>query len=196
MSIRPVTILGEPVLHRPTRRVTEFDDGLRSLVQDMYETMDAAHGVGLAATQVGVGLRLFTYAFDHQDEAPKRGVVVNPLLTLGKISQDSPSVEEESEGCLSVPGYSFPLKRAEWVKVSGQDVDGNPVEFEANGWFARVMQHEIQHLDGKLYVDLLNKKWAARAKKAVKREGWGRPGLTWMPGVDADPFGHDADPGE
>lgn len=190
MSILPVVITGDPVLHRPTRPVTDFGPELQELIANMYQTMDAAHGVGLAATQVGQDLRLFTYEYDHDDDAPRRGVVVNPRLTLGKVSQEEPDRDEESEGCLSVPGYSFPLKRADWVKVTGQDAHGAPLEFEAHGWFARVMQHETQHLDGQLYTDHLNRKWAAKAKKAIKREGWGVPGLTWMPGVDEDPFGH------
>ena len=190
MTIRPVTITGEPVLHRPTRPVTVIDDDLLALIEDMYQTMDAAHGVGLAAPQIGVDLRLFTYDFDNGDDAANRGVIINPRLVLGRISQADPDPEEEAEGCLSVPGLSYPLKRAEWVRVTGQDETGAALDFEATGWFARVMQHETQHLDGQLYVDHLNRKWAAKAKKAIRREGWGVPGLAWMPGEDEDPFGH------
>lgn len=189
MAIRPIVITGTPVLHRPAARVARFDDDLRQLVADMHETMDAAHGVGLAAPQVGVGLRLFTYIFENEDGVPPRGVIVNPVLTLGKISEVAPDVDEEAEGCLSVPGHTWPLKRAEWVRVSGQDENGEPLSFEANGWFARVMQHETDHLDGKLYVDRLNTKWGKRAKKAIKTEQWGQD-ATWLPGVDEDPFGH------
>lgn len=152
--------------------------------------MDEAHGVGLAAPQIGVGLRIFTYGFDNDDGVPARGVIVNPALTAGKISEVAPDPDEESEGCLSVPGYSWPLKRADWIRVAGQDENGDPLAFEANGWFARVMQHEYDHLDGKLYVDRLNDKWSRKARKAVKAEGWGRGGHTWTPGVDEDPFGH------
>ncbi|MFD1211660.1 peptide deformylase [Arthrobacter sp. GCM10027362] len=190
MSIRPVTITGEPVLHRRAAEVESFDDALRTLVEDMYETMDAAHGVGLAAPQVGVGLRLYTYHFANEDGAPERGVVINPALTLSKVSGAEPDPDEETEGCLSVPGLSYPLKRAEWVRVRGFDVDGKPLDFEATGWFARVMQHEYDHLDGKLYVDRLNDRWGKRARKQIKKEGWGVPGLTWLPGTDPDPFGH------
>ena len=189
MTIRPVTITGEPVLHRPTRPVAVIDEEIRTLIADMFDTMDAAHGVGLAATQVGIDLRLFTYDFPN-DDAPDRGVIINPRLVLGRISQEAPDPDAESEGCLSVPGLSYPLKRAQWVRVIGQDEQGAPVDFEAHGWFARVMQHEIQHLDGQLYVDHLNRTWATKARKAIRREGWGVPGLTWMPGVDEDPFGH------
>ncbi|NKX49825.1 peptide deformylase, partial [Arthrobacter deserti] len=94
----------EPVLHRRAAEVEAFDDALRTLVEDMYETMDAAHGVGLAAPQIGVGLRLFTYHFANEDGVPGRGVVVNPVLTLSKISGAEPDPDEETEGCLSVPG--------------------------------------------------------------------------------------------
>ena len=190
MAVHPVVITGNPVLHRPAAKVVTFDEQLRALVADMHETMEAAHGVGLAAPQIGVGLRVFTYAFDNDDDVPPRGTLVNPVLTLGKVSQDAPDPDDETEGCLSVPGYSWPLKRADWVRVAGFDVDGRPVDFEATDWFARVMQHEYDHLDGKLYLDRLNDKWGRKARRAVKAEGWGRDGHAWTPGVDEDPFGH------
>ena len=173
MTVRPIVISGNPVLHRPAARVTTFDDALRELVADMHETMDASHGVGLAAPQIGVGLRIFTY----------------PVLSTGRISETAPDPDDEAEGCLSVPGQSWPLKRADWVRIAGQDENGDPVAFEANGWFARVMQHEYDHLDGKLYVDRLNRKWSKKARKAISAEQWGTDS-TWLPGVDEDPFGH------
>ncbi|WP_323958587.1 peptide deformylase [Arthrobacter sp. JZ12] len=189
MAVHPITIAGEPVLHRRAAEVETFDDALRTLIDDMYQTMDEAHGVGLAAPQIGVGLRIFVYGFDNDDDVPPRGVLVNPTLVTSKISGAEPD-EDEAEGCLSFPGESYPLKRADWVKVNGYDGDGNPVEFEATGWFARVMQHEFDHLNGTLYVDKLIPRHARKAKKAVKTNGWGTPGHTWMPGVDPDPFGH------
>lgn len=190
MTIRPVTILGEPVLHRRAEEVKDFDEALQELVTDMFDTMAAANGVGLAAPQIGVGLRLFTYQMDNDDDVPSRGVVINPSLTVGKISGNAPDPDEEVEGCLSVPGIDFPLKRALWVRVRGFDVAGNPLDFEATDWFARCMQHEFDHLDGKLYVDRLNARFNKKARRAAKSNGWGVPGLTWMPGVDPDPFGH------
>jgi peptide deformylase len=190
MAVHPVTIVGEPVLHRRAAPVENFDDGLRALIADMFETMDEANGVGLAAPQIGVGLRVFVYGMANDDGVPPRGVLVNPVLVTSKISGADPDPEEESEGCLSVPGEAYPLKRAEWVKVTGFNGDGEPVEFEATDWFARCMQHEYDHLDGKLYVDRLNARQGRKAKKALKAHGWGVPGLSWMPGVDPDPFGH------
>jgi peptide deformylase len=190
MSVRPIVVYGEANLHRRAAEVTEFDDALRELVQDMYETMDAANGVGLAAPQIDVPLRIFTYEYPNDDGVAPRGVVVNPRLTLSKVSGAQPDPDDEVEGCLSAPGLSFPLKRAEYARVQGFDADGNALDFEATGWFARVLQHEYDHLDGYLYVDRLNERWAKRWKKAKKSLGWGVPGNTWMPGVDPDPFGH------
>ncbi|MFB0833063.1 peptide deformylase [Arthrobacter halodurans] len=190
MTVRPIVIYGEESLHRRAAEVTSFDDELRGLVDDMFETMDEANGVGLAAPQIGVSLRIFTYNFVNDDGAPSRGVVVNPRLTLSKVSGAQPDPEDEVEGCLSAPGLSFPLKRAEYARVQGFDADGNAVDFEATDWFARVMQHEYDHLDGQLYVDRLNDKWSRRWKKAKRQLEWGGPGLSWMPGVDPDPFGH------
>ncbi|WP_271394294.1 peptide deformylase [Neomicrococcus lactis] len=190
MSIRPVTIYGEPVLHTRAQEVTQFDDELRALIADMFETMDAAHGVGLAAPQIGVGLRIFTYEYENEDGVAPRGVVVNPVLTLSKVSGASPDPDEEEEGCLSVPGLGFPLKRAEYSRVQGFDGNGNPVDFEATGWFARIMQHEFDHLNSTLYVDRLVSPWNRRWAKAKRNLGWGVPNKTWMPGVDPDPFGH------
>lgn len=190
MTVHPVVITGEPVLHRRAAEVVNFDDELRTLIADMVETNDAANGVGLAAPQIGVGLRIFVYRYANDDGAPEQGVLVNPTLLLSKVPGSAPDPDEEVEGCLSVPGLHFPLKRADYAKVSGFDGYGQPVSFEATGWFARVMQHEYDHLDGKLYVDKLNDRYTRKAKKAVKASGWGAPGASWMPGVDPDPFGH------
>jgi peptide deformylase len=193
MTVRPIVITGEPVLHRRADPVTAFDEQLRTLVADMFDTMDAAHGVGLAAPQVGVGLRVFTWQMDNDDGVPARGVMVNPYVASAKPSSEPPDPHDEAEGCLSVPGESFPLKRGERASVSGFDVDGAEVAFEATGWFARCMQHEYDHLNGFLYVDRLSERWARKARKAVKKAGWGVPGASWLPGVDPDPFGHDVD---
>ena len=193
MSVRPIVITGEPVLHRPAVLVEAFDDGLRQLVADMFDTMDVAHRVGLAAPQIAVPLRLFVYEMANDDDVPGRGVIINPMLSLSRISTDRPDPDTESEGCLSVPGESYPLKRADQVSVVGFDADGEELSFRATGWFARVMQHEFDHLNGLLYVDRLDDKQTRRARKAIRANGWGKAGNTWMPGVDRDPFGHDDD---
>ena len=191
MSIRPVVITGDPVLHQRAAAVPVIDDQIRALVADMFETMDASHGVGLAAPQIGVGLRIFTWQMTNQDGIPPRGVVINPYVTSTRPPDGDPDPHEEAEGCLSVPGESFPLRRGERATLHGTGLDGEELAYEATGWFARMFQHEYDHLNGFLYVDRLSGRWARKARKAVKAHGWGVPGLTWMPGVDLDPFGHD-----
>ncbi|OWY82949.1 MULTISPECIES: peptide deformylase [Rhodococcus] len=195
MAILPIVIVGDPVLHNPTRPVTESPAELAQLIADMFETMDAANGVGLAANQVGVDKRLFVYDCPDRDESGKvarrRGVVVNPILETSEIPETMPDPEDDLEGCLSVPGENFPTGRADWAKVTGTDENGEPVEIEGHGFFARMLQHEVGHLDGFLYVDVLIGRNARAAKKTIKRAGWGVPGLTWLPGSVEDPFGHD-----
>jgi peptide deformylase len=197
MAVRPIVILGDPVLHTPTTPVLVGPDGslpndLGELITDMYETMDAAHGVGLAANQIGVGLRLFVYdCADERGQAGyRRGVVVNPVLETSEVPETMPDPELDDEGCLSAPGESFPCGRAQWARVTGLDADGNPVSLEGTGLFARMLQHETGHLDGFLYVDTLIGRHARSAKRAVKSNGWGVPGLSWLPGSEPDPFGH------
>lgn len=183
MAILPITICGEPVLHRPSAPITEFDADLRALVDDMYETCEAAPGVGLAGPQVGVGKRLFVWMYEDQDEAPARGVAINPELWIAPLEPGLPG-EGEEEGCLSFPGERFVLRRSERALLRAHDIDGKPFEFVATGWFARIMQHEFDHLNGLLYVDRLVHPENRGAQKAERKNGWGRPGLTWLPGVD------------
>lgn len=190
MAIRPVTIAGQKVLRRRAQPVEAFDDALRELVDDMFDTMDAAHGVGLAAPQIGVGLRVFTWQMPNHDNVPERGVIVNPVVVADKAPVRKPDEDDELEGCLSVPGHHYPLVRPEHAHVRGFTPDGDELRFETTGWFARCMQHEYDHLNGMLYVDRLDKSWANKARRAMKESGFGVPGLTWMPGVDPDPFGH------
>ncbi len=197
MAVRPIVILGDPVLHTPTTPVPVGTDGslppeVADLITDMYQTMDAANGVGLAANQIGVGLRVFVYdcAEDRGKPTRRRGVVINPVLETSTIPETMPDPELDDEGCLSVPGESFPCGRAEWARVTGLDAEGKPVTCEGSGLFARMLQHETGHLDGFLYVDTLIGRHARAAKRAVKSHGWGVPGLSWMPGDVPDPFGH------
>jgi peptide deformylase len=183
VAVRPIVIIGDPVLHTPTRPVESYDDDLAALVADMFETMAAAHGVGLAANQVGVDLRVFVY--DCPDEITRtnrRGVVCNPVLeTSGRPDGLMPDPEDDEEGCLSVPGEQFPTGRADWAKVTGTDEKGEPVEVEGKGFFARCLQHETDHLDGTIYVDRLVGRYGRQARKAVRKRGWGDPGHRWDP---------------
>lgn len=185
MAILPITICGEPVLHRPAQPVTEFDDELRTLVDDMFETCEAAPGVGLAAPQVGVGKRVFVWMYEDEDHpnVPARGVAINPELWLAPAEPGLPG-EHEVEGCLSFPGERFALRRSPRALLRAFGIDGKPFELELSGWFARIMQHEYDHLDGLLYVDRLVHPESRGAQKAERKNGWGKPGLTWMPGVD------------
>ncbi len=197
MAVVPIRIVGDPVLHTPTSPVPVADDGslpadLAELIATMYETMDAANGVGLAANQIGVALRVFVYdcADDRRSTTRRRGVVVNPVLETSERPETMPDPDHDDEGCLSVPGESFPTGRAEWARVTGLDADGNPVTLEGTGLFARMLQHETGHLDGLLYLDMLVGRNARAAKRTVKANGWGVPGLSWLPGDVPDPFGH------
>ena len=178
MAVRPIVILGDPVLHNPTTPVPVGADGslpadVADLIKDMYDTMDAAYGVGLAANQIGVGLRLFVYdcADDRGQTSRRRGAVINPVLETSEIPETMPDPDNDDEGCLSVPGESFPCGRATWARVTGLDADGKPVTLEGNGLFARMLQHETGHLDGFLYVDKLVGRHARAAKKAAKKNG-------------------------
>ncbi|ORM26915.1 peptide deformylase [Williamsia sp. 1135] len=201
MAILPIRIVGDPVLHNPTESVALDEAGkppadVVALLDDMYETMDAANGVGLAANQVGVGRRFFVYDCPEgngRGGARRRGEVINPVLETSEIPETMPDPDDNDEGCLSVPGEQFPTGRADWAKVTGVDRNGDKVEIEGKDFFARMLQHETGHLDGFLYVDVLMGRNARAAKKTIKRNGWGVPGLSWLPGEDEDPFGHDDD---
>ena len=191
MTIRPIVIHGDPVLHEPTKEVTQPVEELQELIADMHETMDAAHGVGLAANQIGVPLRIFVYHCPDGDQM-RRGTVINPVLETSEIPKTMPADNgDDDEGCLSVPGYSWPTGRADWAKVTGLDENGNAIEIEGNGFFARCLQHETGHLDGFLYTDVLTGRYKKEAKRVIRDNGWKEAGHTWLPGTDEDPFGHD-----
>ena len=189
MTVRPIVITGEPVLHTTTRPVDDDEFGsaeLASLVEDLFDTMDAAHGVGLAANQIGVARRVFVYDCPDPelDGERRRGVVVNPVLETGPVPETMPDEDDDAEGCLSVPGESFPTGRADRAKVTGRDVEGAPVEVEGIGFFARCLQHEADHLAGTIYVDRLMGRHDRAARKSLKRHGWGVPGISWDPATE------------
>lgn len=181
VTIHRIVIAGEPVLHQPTREITEFDEKLRTLVDDMFETMYAAEGVGLAANQIGLDQRVFVYDCPDDEGVRHKGVVVNPKLETSEIPETMPDPDDDWEGCLSAPGESYPTGRAKWAKVTGADLDGNPIEVEGTGYFARCLQHETDHLDGYIYLDRLVGRHARAAKKMLKHNKWGVPGNSWLP---------------
>jgi len=188
--VHPIRVVGDPVLHKQTRPVTEFDDDLGALVLDLFETNTAANGVGLAANQIGVDLRVFVYDCPDIGGVRRRGAVVNPTITTSEVPETMPDPEEDEEGCLSVPGETFPTGRAVWAKVEGFNPAGTPITVEGTGFFARCLQHETDHLDGRLYLERLVGRHTREARRMLKRNGWGVPGLSWMPGDGPDPFGH------
>lgn len=160
MSVRDIRMFGDPVLREPAEPVETFDDELRALVADMMETMYAAEGVGLAGPQVGVPLRVFVYDVREPEHPP--GAIVNPRVV------ESEGAAKEEEGCLSVPGLTALVERAERVVVEGRDPEGGEVRVAGEGLLARCLQHEIDHLEGILFLDrvsplkrrMLLKKWA------------------------------------
>jgi peptide deformylase len=173
VSIKPIRLFGDPVLRTPAEPVTDFDAELRRLVKDLTETMMDAPGVGLAAPQIGVGLRVFTYYVD--DVA---GHLINPAL---RLSEDE---ETDDEGCLSFPGLAYPTKRSYSVVASGFDMHGEPVTLEGTGHLARCVQHETDHLDGVLFIDRLDPAQRKLAMKEIRAaEWWGEP----VPDVKVSP---------
>jgi len=160
-TVLPISRWGEPVLHARTRPVTEFDDALTALVTDMFATMYAAEGVGLAATQVGVDLAVFVYDCPDDDHVRHVGVVCNPEVELPEGKDRH--LESLDEGCLSLPGAYIELARPDTAVCRGQGIDGEPVEVVGNGLLARCLQHETDHLNGTVFGDRLS----GRARKKL-----------------------------
>jgi peptide deformylase len=163
-TVRPITIVGNPVLHHPCAPVEAFDDQLAALVDDMFASMYAAEGVGLAANQIGVPLRVFVYDCHDDDGVQHVGHMVNPVLA--EIPADRRSLDDSPEGCLSVPGPHHELPRPDRAVVTGVNMKGEPITVEGTGYFARCLQHEVDHLEGRLYIDRLSK----RQRKQVLAE--------------------------
>jgi peptide deformylase len=156
-----MTRWGDPVMHAPCAAVTDYDGDLASLVADMVATMYAADGVGLAANQVGVALKVFVFDCSDDDGVPHSGVVCNPTLILpeGRDRQ----LEEAEEGCLSLPGAFSWCPRPDRARVDGVDLHGEPVSYEGTGLLARCLQHESDHLEGTVFGDRL----PSRARKKL-----------------------------
>ena len=161
MPIQPIRLFGDPVLRKPAIEVVDFDKELRKLIADLTDTMLEAPGAGLAAPQIGVGLRAFTWNVDGQV-----GHLVNPRLQLSEELQDGP------EGCLSIPGLTLDCRRALSVVASGFTMYGDPVSIEGSQYLARALQHETDHLDGVLFIDRLDTDARKQAMKAIRESDW------------------------
>jgi peptide deformylase len=163
VTVLPIRLFGDPVLRTPADPVTDFDKQLRRLVADLEETMLDAPGAGLAAPQIGVGLRVFTY---HVDDT-QAGHLINPVLHFpDQQTQDGP------EGCLSIPGLSWDCVRRENVVAHGQNMYGDPITVEGTAKLSRCIQHETDHLDGVLFVDRLDTATRKAALKEIREAEW------------------------
>lgn len=169
-SVRRVTEVGEEVLHKPCRDVTEFGPDLAALIDDMFRTMYVAEGAGLAASQVGVGLRLFVYDCPDDDGVRHVGHIVNPVLE--PLAPAARRLLDEGEGCLSVPGAVMAVPRPDRAVVRGLDKDDAPLLVEGTGYFARCLAHETDHVNGRVYLDRLSgrERKAALRQSAARRE--------------------------
>ena len=168
-SARKITVVGDPVLATPCRQVTEFDDALGALIDDMFASLAVAEGVGLAAPQIGVDLAVFVY--DCPDESGQRhvGHVINPTIE----TSGEPVLHDE--GCLSVPGPYHELERASAATVRGVDRTGAPLEVSGTGFFARCLQHETDHLRGVLFIDHLPRNRRRRVLRDLEPFEWNAP---------------------
>ncbi|WP_132209365.1 peptide deformylase [Kribbella steppae] len=174
MSVTPIRLFGDPVLTTKAAPVVDFDAELRRLVQDLTDSMQAAPGSGLAAPQIGVGLRVFTWHIEGE-----LGHLVNPELALSADEQFGP------EGCLSLPGLTFDCVRAQSVIARGFNMYGDPVLIEGSDLLARCIQHETDHLDGVLFIDRLDTETRKQAMKAIREADWS--GLSGVPTVKVSP---------
>ncbi|NLE71123.1 MAG: peptide deformylase [Actinomycetales bacterium] len=161
MAMREIRVVGDPVLRTPCEPIREIDDRVKALVEDLLETVDAEGRAGLAANQIGVGLRAFSWNID--DEI---GYVLNPRLV--EVSTDE--YQDGDEGCLSVPGLWFPTRRAWYARVVGEDLDGREVVVEGTELMARCLQHECDHLDGMLFLDRLERAERKKAMRAIREQ--------------------------
>ena len=176
MSVTPIRLYGDPVLRTPAAPVVDFDRELRQLVTDLTETMHAAGGAGLAAPQIGVGLRVFTWYVDGEV-----GHLVNPdVVPVGDEVQDGP------EGCLSIPELRYDCRRHLHVVASGWNLHGDPVRIEGSELLARAIQHETDHLDGVLFVDRLADVDRAAALAEIQSAEWAGM-AAWVPRVEVSP---------
>jgi peptide deformylase len=176
VSVTPIRLFGDPVLRIPAVPVVDFDEELRQLVGDLTETMFAAGGAGLAAPQIGVGLRVFTWFVDGE-----LGHLVNPdVVPVGGETEEAP------EGCLSIPGFRWDCRRHLHVVATGWNMHGDPVRIEGSQLLARAVQHETDHLDGVLFVDRLDDEARAAALAALGDAEWAGM-VEYLPAVKVSP---------
>ena len=167
MAVREIVSLPEPVLRKKARKVTDFGPELQTLIDDMVETMRVVPGVGLAAPQVNASWRVIVVEYGEEDEEetavipPKLYTVVNPEIT--RFSTES---EVGSEGCLSIPGFAGDVERPLGITIKGLNRRGQPIRIKAEGWLARIFQHEIDHLDGVLFIDRAERVWKLEGETA------------------------------
>lgn len=159
MTFRPLRIVGDPVLRTPCSPIKEITPGVKTLVEDLLENVDEDGRAGLAANQIGVSMRAFSWNIDGEI-----GYILNPVIV--ELSQDE--YQDGDEGCLSVPGLWFPTKRAWYARAEGIDLDGKKVILEGEELMGRCIQHEVDHLDGYLYIDRLDREVRKQAMKAIR----------------------------
>ncbi len=197
VPVLPVYVCGETVLRTPTTPVTN-PGSVRGLVDDLHETLDhIPQGTSLTANQVGIGLSLFVYhcpdiegphgARKTADRIAahggprRRGYVINPTIETSPLPQTMPDEVSDRETCLSMPELILPRGRADWARVTGIDTSGGTVIVEGFGFFARCLQHSVDHLNGHLFTDNLMGHYRRDAKREIKKRGWTIPGRTWRP---------------
>ena len=157
MAIFPIRLFGDPVLRQEAPEVTGVDDAIRKLIRDMNDTMHEAPGVGLAANQIGVLRRVIVWSYEGDE-----GALINPRIT------DRSGAVEGDEACLSLPGLTYPVVRAERIHVEGLDRKGKPAEFDAEDMTARILQHEIDHINGVLFIDHLPAELQREARRRLR----------------------------
>ena len=162
MAVRPIRVFGDPVLKSVSAPIGDIDDGVRALVRDLLDTVELPGRAGVAAPQIGVGLRAFSYNIDGDI-----GYVLNPVLV--EVSGEPEAI---GEGCLSVPGLWHDAVRHPWAKVVGTDLEGNEVVLEGEGLLAQALQHETDHLDGTLYLDRLDPAQRRVAMREIRESDW------------------------
>ena len=173
MAVFPIRVFGDAVLNTASEPVENFDDALARLIEDLLETMYAAPGVGLAAPQIGIGRRVVVFDAGF---GPKE--LINPVLIDVAASGEKPPVDEYDpdewwlfdEGCLSVPGYFWPIERPAWAWAKGLDLDGNEVEYAGDDLLGRVLQHEVDHLNGSLLIERLDRATKKQALRDLRND--------------------------